>query len=145
MHFTDYDTRLAAYAVIVRDEQILLTWYNGKGHGKAGWTLPGGGVEYDESVENGVVREVFEETGYHVTLGAPITTDSFTMLDGRADGRAFKSVRILFDATITGGDFGTTEVDGSTDFARWIPLAETGEMGYRSRIVDIALRVIAGR
>ncbi|MFC6705330.1 NUDIX hydrolase [Flexivirga alba] len=145
MHFTDYDTRLAAYAVIVRDEQILLTWYNGKGHGKAGWTLPGGGVEYDESVEDGVVREVFEETGYHVALGGPLTTDSFTTPDGRVGGRAFKSVRILFDATITGGDFGTTEVDGSTDFARWIPLAETGEMGYRSRIVDIALRQVARR
>lgn len=38
MHFTDYDLRLAAYAVIVRDEQILLTWYNGKGHGMAGCT-----------------------------------------------------------------------------------------------------------
>jgi 8-oxo-dGTP diphosphatase len=145
MHFTDYDLRLAAYAVIVRDEQILLTWYNGKGHGKAGWTLPGGGIEYAESIEDGVVREVFEETGYHVTPGAPLTTDSFTTLDGRAGGRPFKSVRILFDATITGGDFGTTEVDGSTDFARWMPLAETADMGYRSRIVDVALRLIAGR
>lgn len=145
MHFTDYDMRLAAYAVIVRDKQILLTWYNGKGQGKAGWTLPGGGVEYDESIEGGVVREVFEETGYHVRVGAPLTTDYFVTPDGRAGGRAFKSVRILYEATITGGDFGTTEVDGSTDFARWIPLAETDAMGYRSRIVDIALGLIAGR
>ncbi|HWC23641.1 MAG TPA: NUDIX hydrolase [Flexivirga sp.] len=145
MHFTDYDMRLAAYAVIVRDGHILLTWYNGKGNGKAGWTLPGGGVEYDESVEDAVVREVFEETGYHITLGAPLTTDSFTTADGRLGGRAFKSVRILFDATIEGGDIGTTEVDGSTDFARWMPLALTGEMGYRSRIVDIALQLIARR
>lgn len=145
MHFTEYDMRLAAYAVIVRDGQILLTWYNGKGNGKAGWTLPGGGVEYDESIEDGVVREVFEETGYHVTLGAPLTTDSFTAPHDRAGDRAFKSVRILFEATITGGDFGTTEVDGSTDFARWMPLAATGEMGYRSRIVDIALERIARR
>lgn len=144
MHFTDYDTRLAAYAVIVRDEQILLTWFNGKGNGKAGWTLPGGGVEYGESVENGVVREVFEETGYHVALGAPLTTDSFAVADDGRD-RPFKSVRILFDATITGGELGTTEIDGTTDFARWMPLHETDEMGYRSRIVDIALELIARR
>jgi 8-oxo-dGTP diphosphatase len=42
--FTEYDTRLAAYALIVDDrERILLTWYNGKGRGEPGWTLPGGG------------------------------------------------------------------------------------------------------
>jgi len=143
MHFTEYDTRLAAYAVIVRDEQILLTWYNGKGRGKAGWTLPGGGVEFDESMEAAVVREVFEETGYHVTVGQPVATDHFAAATDGPLERPFKSQRVLFEATITGGEFGTTEVDGSTDFARWIPLAEADGMGYRSRIVDIALGLIA--
>lgn len=143
MHFTEYDTRLAAYAVIVRDEQILLAWYNGKGHGKAGWTLPGGGVEFDESMEAAVVREVFEETGYHVTVGRPLATDYFAAATDGPLERPFKSQRVLFAAEITGGEFGTTEVDGSTDFARWMPLAETDGMGYRSRIVDVALRLIA--
>lgn len=139
MHFTEYDTRLAAYAVIVRDGRILLSWFNGT---NPGWTLPGGGVEYDESIEEAVVRELFEETGYHVEVGAPLTTDSFTVADdGR--GRPFKSVRILFDATITGGELGTTEVDGTTDFARWVPLAEIDESGARVRLVDVALDLLA--
>ena len=30
MHFTEYDTRLAAYAVLVNEvDEILLTWFNG--------------------------------------------------------------------------------------------------------------------
>ncbi|RNI21729.1 NUDIX hydrolase [Flexivirga caeni] len=145
MHFTEYDTRLAAYGLIVRDEQILLAWYNGKGQGRAGWTLPGGGVEFDESMESAVAREVFEETGYRVSVGGPIATDHFAVTMDEVRGRPFKSQRVLFDATITGGDLGTTEVDGTTDFARWIPLDETGAMGYRSRIVDIALGIVAGR
>lgn len=33
-----------------------------------GWTTPGGRLEDDESPEDGVVREVLEETGYHVSI-----------------------------------------------------------------------------
>ena len=42
------------------------------------------------------------------------------------------------DRPITGGVLGTTEVDGSTDCAAWVPL---GELDAQSRvgIVDIAL------
>lgn len=67
MHFTEYDTRLAAYAAIVNDaDEILLTWFNGEGVATPSWTMPGGGVDYDESITDAVVREVYEETGYHV-------------------------------------------------------------------------------
>ncbi len=50
----------------------------------------------------------------------------------------FRSQRFVFEATITGGELGTTEVDGSTDYARWVPLAELDGQP-RSEIVDIAL------
>ena len=33
------------------------------------WGLPGGAVDIGESVEQGVVREVLEETGLHVSVG----------------------------------------------------------------------------
>ena len=34
-----------------------------------------------------------------------------------------KSVRVVFEATVVGGGL-TAEVDGTTDEARWIPLAD---------------------
>ncbi|WP_323794026.1 NUDIX domain-containing protein [Nocardioides sp.] len=141
MHFTEYDTRVAAYAVIVDDaERILLTWYNGEGSHDPGWSLPGGGVDYDETLEQAVVREVREEAGYDVEVGAPLTTQAWGHRNGttRSD-KPYKAVKVLFAATITGGVLGTLEVGGSTDFAEWVPLADLDQRGRRASVVDVGI------
>lgn len=144
MHFSEYDTRLAAYAALVDDDQrILLTWWNGEGHGIPCWTMPGGGVEYEESLVEAVEREVLEETGYLVRVGRPIAAHSFTGARRRHDGRPYKSVRIVFSATIIGGSLGTTEVGGSTDFAQWVPLNRVQGLEAKSDIVDVAYAAVA--
>ena len=141
LEFTEYHTRLAAYALLVDEvdgqERVLLAWWNGEGIADPAWTLPGGGIEFDESVRDGLVREVYEETGYHVEPGALLTEHFFTARAVRWDGW-FRSQRFVFDATITGGELGTTEVDGSTDHAAWVPLSEL-EGQPRADIVDVAL------
>ena len=141
MEFTEYHTRLAAYVlltdVVDGQERVLLAWWNGEGHSEPEWSLPGGGIDFDESIIDGVVREVYEETGYHVETGGLLAEHHFT-----ARGRTFdgwiRSQRFVFEATITGGQLGTTEVDGSTDHAAWVPLAEL-EGQRRAEIVDVAL------
>ena len=140
MHFTEYDTRLAAYAFIVDDaERLLLTWYNGTGWGQPCWTLPGGGVEYDESVEQAVIREVLEETGHQVALHEPLTVHSFTGTRAAEPSRPFKAVRVVYLASITGGTLGTLEVGGTTDYAQWVPLERFGHEEPRADIVDAAV------
>lgn len=80
MDFSDCDTRLAAYAFITDPNRgLLLTWFNGS---SPQWTLPGGGVEYGESMEETVVREVREETGFDVVAGRPLTTHTSWSADG---------------------------------------------------------------
>lgn len=138
MEFTDYHTRLAAYVLLVDDqERVLLAWWNGEGHSEPQWSLPGGGIEFDESVRDGLVREVFEETGYHVEPGA-LLTEHFSTGRGRTFEGWLRSQRFVFEATITGGELGTTEVDGSTDRAEWVPLAELAGQA-RTDLVDVAL------
>jgi 8-oxo-dGTP diphosphatase len=141
VHFSEYDTRLAAYAIIVDEhDRLLLSWFVGGENSPACWTMPGGGVEFDESLPEAVVREVFEEAGYTVSVGSVVATDHFT--SPAADRRPYKSVRVLFTATITGGTLGTTEVDGSTAFARWIPLDQVPSLEPRADIIDVALTAI---
>jgi 8-oxo-dGTP diphosphatase len=149
-HYTDYDTRLAAYAVIVREarqerEVLLALWNEGP---RKRWTLPGGGVELHESTEEGAIREVREETGYEVELSGllGIETDVFSE-DQRArgagayGGRSLKAVRVFYAARIVGGEL-THETDGTTDEARWWRLAEVEELA-RVSMVDTGLRLIS--
>jgi 8-oxo-dGTP diphosphatase len=139
VHFTEYDTRFAVYAVIVDDQQrMLLTWYNGIGFDEAQWSMPGGGVEFDESVQDALVREVLEETGYHAEVGRPLAVHHFVHNGEGRGGRPFKSVRLFFEATITGGELGTLEVGGSTDFAEWVPIDRIPDLTPRADIVTFA-------
>jgi 8-oxo-dGTP diphosphatase len=145
-HYTDYDTRLGAYVVVVRDGDLLLALWNERKR----WTLPGGGVELHESPEEAAVREAREETGYDVELTGllGIETDVFSPEQrlrgsGRDSGRALKAVRVFYAARIVGGQL-THEADGTTDEARWFRLDEVADLP-RVSMVDTGLDLLARR
>lgn len=138
MRFNEYSTRTAAYAVIVHDDRVLLSYWNGeKRPEKAAWSLPGGGIDYGEQVEAGLLREIYEETGYEAHITGFLMTHSYTWGD-EGDGRPAKAVRLVYTADIIGGTLGTVEVGGSTDRAEWIPLSEVRDIDQVA-LVGIAL------
>lgn len=148
-HYTQYDTRLGAYAVIVRDspdggEILLALWHEDDARRR--WTLPGGGVELAETPEEGAVREVKEETGYDVELDGllGIETDVIPPEGRRLEtDRPFKAVRVFYDAHITGGEL-ADEIGGTTDEARWISLIDVPDLP-RVSMVDTGLRLRSAR
>lgn len=142
MDYRDYDTRLAAYAVIVQEREgrnhVLLALWNESDLPR--WTMPGGGVELAESVEQAAVRELREETGYAVELTGLLGVHSFVLpphVRVNATDRPLKSVRVVFSARIVGGQL-THEVAGTTDEARWFPIDEVASLEQVS-LVGIAL------
>lgn len=62
----DYIQRTGVYAAILnQSKDKLLAVRNGNGH----YFLPGGGIEANESHQEGLERELIEETGYSVSIG----------------------------------------------------------------------------
>ena len=66
---------MAAYAICVRDGKLLLACAHGPDHAPE-WTLPGGGMEHGEDPYDTVLREVEEETGYHIEVTGLLGVDS---------------------------------------------------------------------
>ena len=136
------DMRVAAYAVIVDDDDriLLAHWNEGR---RAAWTLPGGGLEAGEDPEHAARREVREETGYRVELQDLLGIHSRVIPVGRrlsvdASG-PLHALRIVYRARITGGRL-RNEIGGSTDRAVWFSRANLKSL-QRVKLVDIALQM----
>ncbi len=52
--------------ILVEDGKILLV--NQRVNENRSWSLPGGRLEHGETLENGIIREFFEETGLKVKV-----------------------------------------------------------------------------
>jgi ADP-ribose pyrophosphatase YjhB (NUDIX family) len=59
--------RNAAKALVVHENKLLLVKYRGRA-GEDCYTIPGGGQECLETMEEAIVRECLEETGYQVAV-----------------------------------------------------------------------------
>jgi ADP-ribose pyrophosphatase YjhB (NUDIX family) len=120
--------RVAAYAVILREEKILLSRLSDTLTRTPLWTLPGGGLEHGEDPRAAVVREVYEETGLDVTVGETAWVLSAHRANTWRRGRNVDAhaVRIVYDGWVPldSPEPHTVEVGGSTAEAAWLPLAD---------------------
>lgn len=130
---------MAAYAVCVRDDRVLLARSPAPG-GTHEWVLPGGGMDHGEDPLDTVVRELDEETGYRVEVTGLLGIDTSRQTLGRAGLRGpvdQHGVRIVYEGRVVGGEL-RNEVNGSTDLAAWHDLDAVAGLA-RVRLVDVAL------
>ena len=106
-------------ALVHDDEGRLLVVRRGREPGLGLWSVPGGRVEPGESDDVAVVREVLEETGLHVSVGARVGT---VLRDGVA-GEIY-DIRD-YACAVLGPDVPTSPVPGD-DAAevRWVTRVE---------------------
>lgn len=108
--------RVAAYALIHDEERILLCRISKElPEWEGAWTLPGGGLEFGESPDVAVVREVAEETGLVITAGEVVGIDNLHITKEHED---LQGLRIIYKVTITGGKL-RHEASGTTDRCEW--------------------------
>ncbi|MEU7611517.1 NUDIX hydrolase [Micromonospora sp. NPDC049204] len=133
--------RVAAYAVCLRDESLLLARWVSPDGARRHWTLPGGGVEHTEDPFDAVVREVAEETGYAARVEQLLGVNSRTRNVERLDDDVVElhMLAVFYRARIVGGEL-RSETCGTTDLAQWVPLAQVVAL-ERSVVVDIGLQL----
>ena len=106
-------------AVVLDGDRVLLVK---RGHAplKGHWSLPGGGVEIGETLEQGVAREVLEETGLTIEVG-PIV-EVLDRISRDADGRIeHHFVLIDFVARQNGGVLRSAS---DADEAAWVAVSD---------------------
>jgi 8-oxo-dGTP diphosphatase len=138
--------RVAAYAVVLRGTDILLTRLSARAAHPGRWTLPGGGIDHGEHPSVALAREVEEECGLACEVGALVgvhdTHFSGTAPSGRLED--YHGVHLLFAATVGEGEPTVREVDGTTESAAWVPVADvrTGRVEVLD-VVTYALEVVS--
>ena len=126
--------RLAVRAVILRDDRLLLVnAYPGR---TDLWCAPGGGVEPHASLTDNLTRELLEETGLAISIGAVCLVNEFH--DSQRD---YHQVDIYFRCTVQDGAIapGWRDPEGVVTHRRWVTRDEMAGL----RVKPDALAAVA--
>ena len=84
-------------AVVIDGPRVLLV-RRGQEPLKGEWSLPGGALELGETLQQGVVREVLEETGLEVVPGSIVEVFDFGFPGDRPHGQFVSRGLLLFES-----------------------------------------------
>lgn len=95
--------KLTVDGIINKDARILLIKRKNDPF-KDKWALPGGFVEYGETTEKAVIREIFEETGLNTKIKSLLGVYSDPNRDPRGHTVSVVYILEVLDGTLKGGD-----------------------------------------
>lgn len=126
--------RFGAYGVVTDpDGRLLLSLIASNYPGAGGWHLPGGGVDFGEQPREGLLREIFEESGQRAEVAALLDVSSHhdpTAIGPEGTPLDWYSVRTLYRASVAEpvAVSVTEATGGSTEQARWFTPAEVSAL-----------------
>ena len=137
--------RVAAYALILRDDRILLTRLASRISADEKWHLPGGGVDHGENPRDALIREIREEAGLEAEVGETARVYSAHLPSMWRQGRRwdYQALRIVYDAwvPVDAPEPHVIEVDGSTVDVAWHPIADV--LSGKLAVTDIVTEALS--
>lgn len=120
-------------AVVMDGDRVLLIK---RGHAplKGQWSLPGGGVEIGETLEEAIAREVLEETGLTVEVGPMV--EVLDRISRDADGRVEHHFVLVDFVCRPGG--GILRGASDAEDAAWVALTDLA----RYEVAPVTISVI---
>lgn len=127
----DFKWRITGCAIIIQDDSLLMILDTLHEDTKL-FELPGGGVEPHESIHEGIIREVKEETGYtiNITEAVPffITENYF---QHPRDKTFYHSINVFYKAGLTSDaqdkKFINTVIENEIAEVKWIQLNDLSD------------------
>lgn len=120
--------RLAVRGILIHEDRLLLVnAYQGRSDL---WCAPGGGAEPHQSLPENLAREIFEETGLTVSVGAPCLVNEFHDPNG-----SFHQIEVFFRCTIKDGALDDTWQDPEkvVSLRRWVTRIEFDTLNVRPK------------
>ena len=128
--------RVAALAVVIRDERVLLVRRRHEPDADR-WGFPGGHVDLGETVSGCAVRELAEETGVRADAGSLLTTIDVIREGERGETR-FHFVLVAIECRYVSGE---AEAADDVVEVRWVGLADVaaGALPMSRHVDTVAL------
>lgn len=125
--------RVAVYALIIKDNKILLT------HQWDGYSLAGGGIKKGETAEEAIIREVYEETGLRIIPDKVVYQSTSFFKRTFKDFSANQSIQLYFacnkfSGTLNNNQITKSEVNYTYDIPEWVKLDKLDNITFRHSV-----------
>jgi len=138
--------RFAAYGFATDPAGNILLTLIANGYPGAGrWHLPGGGTDFGETAEAGLLREIMEETGQHGEIGPLVSVSHRHQPSIRGPERVamdWHGVRVIYDVRVLEPSTPTViDGGGSTAAAAWFPADRARELSLTEVASEMVGRI----